>query len=921
MAAPHSHDPVVRARRRATTRARLLALGRRALLGGLVVAFLSFIIRHLAEIEMLLETLARGRWPWILAATALEMAFYVLFAALFRAAFLLIGIRTRLRDMLPITFATLFINSTTPTAGTAGWALFIEDIRRRGGSAAGAAPGTILGGAAYYGVFALTLSIGLVLLLLQRDLTVLELVSAGLMFLLAGSMIGVIALGLFRPSLLRQFFTGVQAVVNKAGRLARRSELLPADWAAQMAVDFAAAGQAVAVHPDRLRRLLATAVALHLANVLCLGALFLAFDQPLRAGTVLAGYAMTFLFVIISPTPNGIGIVETIMPLVYVSLGLSAEAGTVITLAFRGISFWLPLLVGFVLLQRLRMFSGPERALAEAGNVQLAATLTAVLGAINVLAALSPALTAQVETLTQLSPLLVRHGSRVTSALTGFALLVLASGLWRHKRAAWTITLGVLLVSAASHGARGAAVTAILAGLLALYLWSQRRHFLAISDRPSARQGLVVLVAALAFTLAYGTAGFYLLSQYRGVPFVLADAVRQTLTVFQGPTPRPLTDLNSYFVDTIYVVGAGTLAYALVMLLRPVLVRGPASTHDRRRAAAIVARHGRHALARLALLSDKAYFFSPGGSVVAYTVQRRTAVALGDPIGPEDDQPGVIAAFREHCRRHDWNVSYYQASPELLPSYRAAGFSALPVGQEVMVNLSGPPPRAADHASPEIRHLHDLGYQTVVHTPPLPESLLDLLGYIHDDWLSLLGSVGDRLNAEPFDVGYVRDSHAIVLYTVLGYPTAFLTFRPGFPAHGVALDLLRHRRRVRPGSQAMLLGRLQDWARHQGYLVLCLGFRPELPRPAGESLPAVLTQAVADAHEPSRATWQLQGLEDLVRQSQVIDEPRFLVYPAATSLSLVWRTLAQLGPRRRFSPRLWRQILAWARSLARDRQR
>ena len=44
------------------------------------------------------------------------------------------------------------------------------------------------------------------------------------------------------------------------------------------------------------------------------------------------------------------------MTLVFASLGVPIERATVIALSFRGLTFWLPLAIGFVLLRRLKTF-------------------------------------------------------------------------------------------------------------------------------------------------------------------------------------------------------------------------------------------------------------------------------------------------------------------------------------------------------------------------------------------------------------------------------------------------------------------------------------------------------------------------------------------------------------------------------------
>ena len=73
---------------------------------------------------------------------------------------------------------------------------------------------------------------------------------------------------------------------------------------------------------------------------------FLAFQVPFTAGTIIGGFAISYLFLIVSPTPSGIGIVEGVMPLALSSLRVEWSQAVIVTLAYRGITFWFPLGVG-----------------------------------------------------------------------------------------------------------------------------------------------------------------------------------------------------------------------------------------------------------------------------------------------------------------------------------------------------------------------------------------------------------------------------------------------------------------------------------------------------------------------------------------------------------------------------------------------
>jgi hypothetical protein len=73
---------------------------------------------------------------------------------------------------------------------------------------------------------------------------------------------------------------------------------------------------------------------------------FLSFGVEFSAGTIIAGFSLAYLFLIVSPTPSGIGIVEGIMPIALTSLNVNWSQAVVITLVYRAVTFWFPLLVG-----------------------------------------------------------------------------------------------------------------------------------------------------------------------------------------------------------------------------------------------------------------------------------------------------------------------------------------------------------------------------------------------------------------------------------------------------------------------------------------------------------------------------------------------------------------------------------------------
>jgi hypothetical protein len=89
---------------------------------------------------------------------------------------------------------------------------------------------------------------------------------------------------------------------------------------------------------------------------------FLSFDVPFSAGTIIAGFALAYLFVLISPTPSGIGIVEGLMPVALSSLRVDWSQAVIVTLMYRALTFWLPLGLGAIAVRSLRQQSDTTAA-------------------------------------------------------------------------------------------------------------------------------------------------------------------------------------------------------------------------------------------------------------------------------------------------------------------------------------------------------------------------------------------------------------------------------------------------------------------------------------------------------------------------------------------------------------------------------
>jgi phosphatidylglycerol lysyltransferase len=864
----------------------------------LTVLFIWALVSRFTQLQQLTKTLQQGQLTLIFAALISQAAYFTVFTASYQAAFFTLDIQTRTRNLIPVTLGSLFVNMVVPAGIAGGTALFAQELAKEGKPAARTATGVLLQLIADFTSFVLILVPGLAYLNFEHYLKPYEIIAAIILLLMTVSLSGILLLGVWKPAWLQRLFVWVQNVVTGFFKQVQQEPPIAENWAQQNADEFNRASLAVASHPLRLMRTVGVALLAHLLNITTLYILFRAFNQHIELGTLIAGYAVGILFWIVSITPQGIGIVEGVMALTFSSLEINGAVATTVVLAFRGLTFWIPMLLGFFAVQRAQLFNPNQRTLTEVWGVRFAAILVGMMGLINVLSAVTPSLPERFAIIEQFSPLEVQHGGRLTAVLSGFTLLLLARNLARRKRVAWLLTLATLFVSIFSHLIKGLDYEeAILAMGLLVMLWLMRAHFHANSDRPSIRQGLRVFASASLFTLAYGISGFFLLDHHYSVNFGFWAAARQTLvmfTQFYNPGLTPVTQFGQFFANSIYVIGAMTIGYAIVMMLRPVFTHNLATHDERKHALNIVEKYGHSSLARFLLMDDKRYFFSSGGSIIGYALVGRTAVVLGDPVGPREDLLPSIRDFVSVCQRNDWLPAFYQTQPETLELYKTAGFDALCVGHEGIVDLEtfSLEGKAGKALRSPVNKIRNAGYQFIVHEPPISDEILEQLRAISDEWLTTMHGSEKRFSLGWFDDDYLRNSSIAAVHSPNEWITAFATLVPEYQLNELSVDLMRRRANIENGVMEFLFVGMFEWAKEHGYDSFNLGLSA-LSGVGNNPEDPTIEKIMHFVYEHINQFYNFKGLHNFKEKFHPDWSPRYLIYPNTTTLTQTWLAVIQ----------------------------
>jgi uncharacterized membrane protein YbhN (UPF0104 family) len=193
---------------------------------------------------------------------------------------------------------------------------------------------------------------------MREKLALYDIISGVFFVLYVAALITAIVLARWKQAWLCRALQGTRQAINWVGQRFKRDELIGEGWPTVTADELAAAAGAIAGDPGRLTLTWLWRTLMQIINVSGLYAFFLAFEQPVPLGTLVAGFAMGIVFFVVSLIPNGIAAVEGIMALVFTSLSVPADKASAVIFAFRGVNFWLPLVAGFVSLHWVRTFQG-----------------------------------------------------------------------------------------------------------------------------------------------------------------------------------------------------------------------------------------------------------------------------------------------------------------------------------------------------------------------------------------------------------------------------------------------------------------------------------------------------------------------------------------------------------------------------------
>jgi len=323
----------------------------------LLVLFLgaSFVYLSFGEIETIARTIRMGNIWFVLLGILIQCGWFMVAGLTYLSLYRLLGMDGTLYKMALMSAAANFVSTVMPSAGMGGMAVFISDARRDGKSPGKVTIVSMLFIFLDYVAFLCVLTVGLIILFQRNDLDKSE-ITASLVILAIASGLGfLLYLGSRSAEALGNVLAWLAHLINRVVKPFLKHDYLNEARAHEFAREMAEDLQSLPEKYHSLGRPLLYAITNKALMMTILLISFLSFKVPFTASTIIGGFSIAYLFLIVSPTPSGIGIVEGVMPLALSSLNVPWSQAVIITLAYRGITFWLPLGAGAI---AFRMLNG-----------------------------------------------------------------------------------------------------------------------------------------------------------------------------------------------------------------------------------------------------------------------------------------------------------------------------------------------------------------------------------------------------------------------------------------------------------------------------------------------------------------------------------------------------------------------------------
>ncbi|SEI98127.1 phosphatidylglycerol lysyltransferase [Dyadobacter koreensis] len=621
-------------------------------------------------------------------------------------------------------------------------------------------------------------------------------------------------------------------------------------------------------------------ILIDLAGVIHLYIAFFALNVSASFEAAFLGYLVATIFLILSPFLRGIGAIELSLSVLLVQYGMSSVAAISVTMIYRLFEFWVPLVAGLLTF----LFKKNNLVLRT-----LPAFLILILGIVNIVSVLTPAITSRIHLLEDFLPLSLIVVSNYFVLLTGVVLIFMSVFLLKGYRTAYYLSLFLSVLSLIGHLIKGIDYEeSCVAGFVVVVLSYTRSQYFRKGNRQFQLFGVRTILVAIFAVLIYGIVGFYFLDvAHFGIDFSFAASLENTLLYFIliGNNLHARTVFGQDFLYSLNLLGGFSTAFLIYTSIRPFIFKPEVEEEGWQRAKDLVTNYGNSSLDYFKTYQDKLLYFGKEiDGFLAYRVGAGFAVVLEKPVTRnEEDMLVLIREFDQFCRENDLECTYYRCDESSLSAFHKLGKNSIIIGQEAIIDVSTFSLEGGDKKSLRnaLKNISNKGFFVKIYNNPVKEGVLQRLKAVSDEWIETTGYKEMAFSQGIFDKDELRHQTIIALENVEEKIIAFANVIPDYEKGEGTYDLIRKTKDA-PGTtlDAMMI-ELINYFKSQGLHYMNIGMVPLSGVEQGRD---ITERAIKFAYQNVRQFSYYKSLRDYKSKFSPEWKSKYLIYDDAYAL-------------------------------------
>lgn len=336
---------------------------KKILVGLVVVIVLAVIFLRGDQLEELVTTIERGAPLFLIGAVVFQLGKYFAQGASFIWCFKSVGSRLSLKEGIKLVFATFFVDTVIPSFNMSGTSIVIAEASHEHISAGKATGAALLRQVSINAGFLVIMVIGFAILGIAGGLNAGWIALGIIAILIVGGMVAAMAFAAMKPDLLLKLLAPLVRVID---RFLTKREKKPVDaWVKDTVNTYAQSAALMTKNKQDIGADLGLNVAASIFELGCFAFVALAFGvHDIEA--MICGYVVVTLFAMISFVPQGVGVVEAAALVTFALFGIDQATAMAVIMVYRAIVFWLPFLIGAVVIQRSKLLSEHEKSTKSA---------------------------------------------------------------------------------------------------------------------------------------------------------------------------------------------------------------------------------------------------------------------------------------------------------------------------------------------------------------------------------------------------------------------------------------------------------------------------------------------------------------------------------------------------------------------------